>query len=218
MPALWLSLWCGLVAVLLSVLPAAALAWVLARRRFAGRALVEVAVLLPVVVPPVVTGYALLVLLGRQGWVGRWMEAAGASVVFTWVGAALAQAVVAAPLLVLTLRAAFASVDRDLEEAALTAGASRWRAFMSVTLPLAWPGVVAGCVLAFARAVGEFGATIIVAGNIEGRTRTLPLAIYTATQTPGAQRDALVLSLAAVALAAAAVALHRALGARFVAH
>ena len=208
-PAIGLSLLCAVVAVGLCLLPAAMLAMVLARRQFPGKALVELAITLPVVVPPVVTGYALLKLLGRSGLLGPMLEEIGLSIAFTWFGAAIAQAVVAMPLLVLTLRGAFASVDRELEQAAEISGAGRWRIFWSITLPLSWQAVTAGCVLAFARALGEFGATIIVAGNIEGRTRTVPLAIFTALQSPGAEMETLVLVLVAVGLAATALAAYR---------
>ncbi|MEM7624939.1 MAG: molybdate ABC transporter permease subunit [Planctomycetota bacterium] len=210
MSAVGLSLLCGAAAVGLCLPPGVATAWVLARHRFRGKPVVELLVMLPVVVPPVVTGYVLLKLLGNAGPLGGVLP--GAGLVFTWIGAAVAQAVVAFPFLVITLRVAFAGVDRDLERAALTFGASRWRAFWTVTLPLSWHGLAAGCLLAFARALGEFGATIIVAGNIEGQTRTLPLAIYSALQTPGGDATAAGLAVVAVALAAAALGGQRLLG------
>ena len=206
--AVGLSLLCGTAAVGLCLIPGTAVAWCLARKVFPGKAVVELIVMLPVVVPPVVTGYVLLKLLGHAGPTGGRVP-----VVFTWVGAATAQAVVAFPFLVITLRVAFAAVDRDLERAALTFGASRWRAFWTVTLPLSWHGLAAGCLLALARALGEFGATIIVAGNIEGQTRTLPLAIYAALQTPGGDATAAGLAVIAVALAAAALGGQRLLSA-----
>lgn len=207
--AVGLSLLCASAAVGLCLLPGVGLAWVLARKRFWGKAVVEVVVMLPVVVPPVVTGYVLLKLLGRSG---PWGGAHTGAVVFTWVGAAIAQAVVAFPFLVLTLRVGFAAVDPELERVAYLLGASRWRTFWTVTLPLAWQSLAAGGLLAFARALGEFGATIIVAGNIPGQTRTLPLAIYAALQTPGGDATAAGLVVIAVALACAALGVRKLLG------
>ncbi len=225
MSAVGLSLLCATAAVGLCLAPGMGLALVLARKHFRGKGLVELGVMLPVVVPPVVTGYVLLKLLGRNGPFEGILPGAGVipgmipgmipgagGVVFTWVGAAIAQAVVAFPFLVLTLRVAFAGVDPDLEKAAHTFGAGRWRTFWSVTLPLSWHGLAAGCLLAFARALGEFGATIIVAGNIEGQTRTLPLAIYAALQTPGGDATATGLVVIAVGLACAALGLRKMLG------
>ncbi|MEM1107635.1 MAG: molybdate ABC transporter permease subunit [Planctomycetota bacterium] len=212
--AVGLSLLCGVAAVGLCLFPGVGLALLLARKRFLGKGLVELGVMLPVVVPPVVTGYVLLKLLGNTGPFGGLIPGVlpGRGIVFTWVGAAIAQAVVAFPFLVLTLRVAFAGVDRDLEKAAHTFGAGRWRTFWNVTLPLSWHGLAAGCLLAFARALGEFGATIIVAGNIEGQTRTLPLAIYAALQTPGGDATAAGLAIIAVGLAFAALGLRKLLG------
>lgn len=207
--ALWLSLLCATAAVAICLVPAAGLALLLARRNFPGKALVELFVTLPVVLPPVVIGYALLKLLGRGGPVGATLEAVGIQIVFTWFGAALAQAAVAMPLLILTLRGAFASVDRELEQDAFLNGAGRLRVFWSITLPLAWHGVAAGCVLALARALGEFGATIIVAGNIRGRTRTVPSAIFTSLQSPGREQEAAMLVLVAILLAAVALGVYR---------
>ena len=209
--AVGLSLLCAVAAVAVCVVPATFIALWLARRTFPGKALVEMGVMLPVVVPPVVTGYLLLVAFGRRGWLGPALEAVGVQVAFTWFGAALAQAVVAMPFLVLTLRVAFEAVDRDLELAAQTEGASRWMVLRMITLPLAWQGMAAGCALAFARALGEFGATIIIAGNIQGRTRTLPLAIYSSLNEPGAEAQTVGLVCVAVALAFAALALSRVL-------
>ena len=205
-----LSLLCAATAVGLCLVPAVGLAALLARRTFPGKALVEVAVMLPVVVPPVVAGYLLLLLLARGGWIGSRLP--GDGVVFTWVAAAIAQAVVAFPFLVLTLRVAIAGVDRDLEQAAHTLVAGRWRTFWNVTLPLSRHGLAAGCLLAFARALGEFGATIVVAGNIPGQTRTVPLAIYAALQTPGGDATAAGLVVVAIALTFGALGLRKLLG------
>lgn len=204
--ALLLSLRVSLVSALCSLPFGVATAWLLARRRFFGKLAVELVVHLPLVLPPVVTGYLLLLLLGGQSWLGRALARVGLSFSFSWLGAALAAAVMGFPLLVRAVRLSFESVDPAMEQVSLTLGAGPWRTFWRVTLPLAWPGVITGALLAFARSLGEFGATIVFVGNIAGQTRTLPLAIYTAAQTPGAERRALVLVLLAVALSTAALA------------
>jgi molybdate transport system permease protein len=184
------------VACLATVLDAALgipLAYLLARRTFPGRTLLDLLVTLPLVLPPTVTGYYLIVLLGRRGWLGGPLYAlTGWSVTFTWYAAVIAATVMAFPLLVRTARAAIESVDQDLVRAAFTLGRSEWRTALEVTLPLARRGILAGVVLAFARALGEFGATLMLAGNIPGRTTTVPLAIYTAVQT-GESGEAFVL-------------------------
>jgi molybdate transport system permease protein len=190
------------------------LAYLLARRRFAGRALVDLLVTLPLVLPPTVTGYYLIVVLGRRGWLGAPLYAVtGWSVAFTWYAAVIAATVMALPLLVRTARAAIESVDRDLERAAFTLGRPEWRTALEVTLPLARRGILAGLVLAFARALGEFGATLMLAGNIPGRTTTVPLAIYTAVQT-GETSEALVLAAALTALSCVVLVLADRLGMR----
>jgi molybdate transport system permease protein len=182
--ALWLSLRVAVLATVLDAVVGIPLAYLLARRAFRGKTLVDLLVTLPLVLPPTVTGFYLIVLLGRRGWLGAPLYAAtGWTVAFTWGAAVIAATVMALPLLVRTARAAIESVDRDLERAAHTLGRSEWRTAMEVTLPLARNGIVAGLVLAFARALGEFGATLMLAGNIPGRTTTVPLAIYTAVQT-----------------------------------
>ena len=195
------------VACLATVLDAALgipLAYLLARKKFPGRTLVDLLVTLPLVLPPTVTGYYLIVLLGRRGWLGGPLYAlTGWSVTFTWYAAVIAATVMAFPLLVRTARAAIESVDRDLVRAAFTLGRSEWRTALEVTLPLARKGILAGLVLAFARALGEFGATLMLAGNIPGRTTTVPLAIYTAVQT-GESGEAFVLA-AALTLVSCAV-------------
>jgi molybdate transport system permease protein len=162
-------------------LPAAlGLAWLLARRNWPGKILVETLVTLPLVLPPVATGLALLLLLGRNGWIGSFLQNwLGVEIVFTWKAVVAAMLVMSFPLIVRGARIGFESVDHALEDVARTLGATPWRVFFTVTLPLARRGVLAGTVLGFARALGEFGATIVVAGNIPGRTTTLPLAIYT---------------------------------------
>jgi len=182
--ALWLSVKVSVVATALNAVIGIPLAYVMARRRFWGRAAVDVLVTLPLVLPPTVTGYYLIVLLGRRGVLGAPLYAAtGWSVAFTWYAAVITATVMALPLLVRTARVAIESVDQNLERAAFTLGRAEWRTALEVTLPLARNGILAGLVLAFARALGEFGATLMLAGNIPGKTQTLPLSIYTAVQT-----------------------------------
>jgi len=182
--ALSLSLRVAVLATALNAVVGIPLAYALARRRFRGKAALDLLVTLPLVLPPTVTGYYLIVLLGRRGWLGAPLyQATGWTVAFTWYAAVIAATVMALPLLVRTARAAIESVDRDLEKAAYTLGRSEWRTALEVTLPLARNGILAGLVLAFARALGEFGATLMLAGNIPGRTTTVPLGIYTAVQT-----------------------------------
>ena len=201
-----LSLRVSVVAVALTLPVAYALAWVLARRRFPGRILLDALVHLPLVVPPVVTGWLLLIAFGRTGPLGSWLEAQfGLVLVFRWTGAALAAAVMALPLMVRAMRLSIEAVDRRLVDAARTLGARPWRAFLTVTLPLSAPGIAAGAMLGFARSLGEFGATITFASNIMGETRTLPLAIYSGLQLPGAEAQVARLSLISIALSLAAL-------------
>lgn len=206
--ALWLSLQVATAATLLSLPVALALALVLARGRWPGKALLEALVNLPLVLPPVVIGYALLVGFGRQGPIGRWLhDQFDITLVFTFRGAVLAAAVMALPLMVRAVRQALEAVDRGLEDAARTLGASRLDAFASVTLPLAAPGLLSGAVLGFAASLGEFGATITFVSNVPGQTQTLPLAIYSALQSADGEAAALRLVGLSVALALAALAL-----------
>jgi molybdate transport system permease protein len=201
-----LSLKVSVAAVELTLPPAYALAWVLARRRFPGVILLDALVHLPLVVPPVVTGWLLLLTFGRNGAIGGWLEAQfGITLVFRWTGAALAAAVMALPLMVRAMRLSIEAVDRRLVDAARTLGASRWRAFWTITLPLSAPGIAAGAMLGFARSLGEFGATITFASNIAGQTRTLPLAIYSGLQVPGGEALVTRLSLISIALSIAAL-------------
>lgn len=173
----------AVVATLIALPPGIGLAWLLARGRWPGRTLVETLVTLPLVLPPVVTGLVLLHLFGRRGPVGAWLwEQHGIEVAFTWKAVAIALAVMSLPLLIRTARAAFEGVDRRLEHQARTLGAAETRVFFTITLPLARRGVLAGVLLAFARALGEFGATIMVAGNIPGETTTISVAIYNLVQ------------------------------------
>ena len=181
--------------------------WLLARRDFRGKFVLETLVQLPMVVPPVVPGYLLLWLLGPGGALGGWLESRlGLSVAFSWKGAVIASAVMAFPLLVQPVRVAFRLIDARLEHAAWTLGASPWNAFRTVALPLAMPGVLAGAVLCFSRSLGEFGATMAFVGNIPGETRTLPLAIYSFMHVPGGEAAAARLVALSLVLALAALA------------
>jgi molybdate transport system permease protein len=201
-----LSLRVSLVAVALTLPLAYGLAWLLARRRFPGRILLDALVHLPLVLPPVVTGWVLLLLFGRNGPAGAWFEAHfGLTFVFRWTGAALAAAVMALPLMVRAMRLSIEAVDRRLVDAARTLGSRPWRAFLTITLPLSAPGIAAGAMLGFARSLGEFGATITFASNIAGQTRTLPLAIYSGLQLPGAEAQVARLSVISVVLSIAAL-------------
>ncbi len=204
--AVKLSLRIALWATAASLPAGIAVAYLLARASFWGKALIDGIVHLPLVLPPVVTGYLLLVLFGRRGPIGVFLaDQLGIVLSFRWTGAALAAAVMAFPLMVRAIRLAFEAIDRRLEDAASTLGANRLLVFLTVTLPLALPGIIAGTVLAFARALGEFGATITFVSNIPGETQTISAAIYTYTQVPGG--DAAALRLVAVAVVIALVAL-----------
>jgi len=205
--ALLLSLRVGLLSVVCALPFALALAWLLSRRRFPGRLLLEALLFLPLILPPVVTGYALLALFGRHGPLGEWLAAFGIVVAFRWTGAVIAAAVMGFPLLVLSIRVAFDGVDRRLEAAAETLGARAWRRFATITLPLSLRGIAAGCVLAFARAFGEFGATISFVSNIPGETRTLPIAIYELLNSPGGMPGVHRLAIVSLVVAFAASAL-----------
>ncbi|MEM7261405.1 MAG: molybdate ABC transporter permease subunit [Planctomycetota bacterium] len=184
--AIRLSLVVAVTAVIVLLIPGIVVAWALARRRFPGHVAIDAVVHLPLVLPPVAIGYLLLVLLAPNGVIGGALQSwFGWEIPFTWFAAVIASATMSFPLLVRSARLGFEGVDPGLEEAAGTLGASGWRVFRTITLPLASPGILAGSVLAFARSLGEFGATIMIAGNIAGETRTLPLAIFTEAQTPG---------------------------------
>ena len=204
--ALLLSLWVGLASMLFSLPLALAVAWLLARRRFVGHQLLNGLVHLPLVLPPVVVGFALLVLFGRHGAIGAWLyDTFGFTVAFNWKGAALASAVMGFPLMTRAMRLSLEGVDRRLEAAARTLGASRWRVFWTITLPLMAPGILTGAILGFARSVGEFGATITFVSNIPGETQTLPLALYAFTQVPGGDPPAFRLCVIAVIVAMTAL-------------
>jgi molybdate transport system permease protein len=200
----WFTVACAAAATLL-ILPAGVLvAWLLARRSFPGRLLIETLVSLPLVMPPVATGLILLMLLGRRGSVGRVLERLGIEVVFTWKAVVLAMAIMGLPLLVRTARAGFEQVNARYERVAATLGARPMRVFFTISLPLAWPSVLGGAILAFARALGEFGATIIVAGSIPGVTRTLAVGIYSHAET-GQDAQALMLVAISVTIAFASL-------------
>lgn len=180
---LLLTLKVAALATLLALFTGGLIGYVFARHRFWGRDLLDAICTLPMVMPPTVLGYYLIVLIGRRGWLGEWLDRSfGITLMFTWQGAVIASAIVAFPLVFKSARAAFEGVDTHLENAARTLGVSEFNVFLRVTLPLAWRGILAGAMLAFARAMGEFGATLMVAGNIPGKTQTLSLAVYDAVQ------------------------------------
>ena len=204
--ALLLSVQVALTAIGVSLPLAIFVAWLLARKTFPGKSVLDGIVHLPLILPPVVVGYVLLVTLGRNGTIGRWLfETFDITLAFTWKGAAVAAAVMAFPLMVRAIRLSLEAVDVGLEDAARTLGASPVRVFATVTLPLASPGVLSGAVLGFARALGGFGATITFVSNIPGETRTLPIALYTLTQIPGGEDGAFRLVLISIGVAFAAL-------------
>lgn len=200
--ALALSLKVAFVASICILPIGIALAWLLAKKEFYGKSLLDGLIHLPLVLPPVVIGYVLLILFGKQGPLGKWLEQyLGLDFSFSWRGAALASAVVALPLMVRAIRLSILSVDSKLEHAAMTLGANPWRVFQRVTLPLIMPGVISGFVLAFARSLGEFGATITFVSNIPGETQTIPLAMFSFLETPGAEFEAMRLCVLAIVIA-----------------
>ena len=203
--AVALSLKVSFWATLLSLPPGLFIAYALARWQFWGKPVLNGLVHLPLILPPVVTGYLLLLVFGRQGLAGAWLESLGIVLAFRWTGAVLAAAIMAFPLMVRAMRLAIEAVDPRLEAAAATLGAPRIAVFATVTLPLILPGLITGAVLAFAKAMGEFGATITFVSNIPGQTRTLPTAIYTFLQVPGGDAAALRLVLVSVIVAMAAL-------------
>ena len=204
--AVRLSLRVSLVAMLASLPLAIAVAMILARGHFRGKAILNGVVHLPLVLPPVVTGFLLLILFGRRGPIGAFLaEYTGFTFSFRWTGAALACAIMAFPLMVRSIRLSVEAIDRRLEQAAATLGAGPAWIFLTITLPLALPGIIAGMILAFAKAMGEFGATITFVSNIPGETQTLSSAIYTFTQVPGGEAGALRLTLISVAISMAAL-------------
>ncbi len=204
-PAEWqailLSLKVGAWALIVGLPPALVLGWLLARCDFRGKTLLDGLIHLPLVMPPVVTGYLLLLALGRQGPIGGWLEAQfGIVIAFRWTGAVVAAVIMALPLMVRPIRLSIEAIDRRLEAAAATLGASPLMVALTITLPLALPGLLTGAILGFARSLGEFGATITFVSNIPGETQTLPIAIYTQTQIPGGEAAALRLTVIAVVI------------------
>src|SRR3954462_660042 len=213
--AVRLSLLVAVTANAASLVPGIAVAWLLARGRFWGKSLVDTLVHLPLIMPPVVTGYLLLILFGRRGPIGEFLEQTfGIVFAFRWTGAALACAIMGFPLMVRAMRLSIEAVDHRLEQAAATLGAGPLAVFFTVTLPLSLPGCIAGAVLAFAKAMGEFGATITFVSNIPGETQTLQSAIYTLTQVPGGEGPALRLTLISIALSVLALLVSEFLAAR----
>lgn len=220
--AVRLSLLVAVTATVASLPPGIAVAWLLARRRFWGKGLLDTVVHLPLIMPPVVTGYLLLILFGKRGPIGAFLDQAfGIVFAFRWTGAALACAVMGFPLMVRAIRLSIEAVDTRLENAAGTLGANPLWVFATITLPLCLPGVIAGAILCFAKAMGEFGATITFVSNIPGETQTLPSAIYTFTQIPGGDAGALRLTVVSIAISMAALLgselLARRIGARHLA-
>lgn len=199
--AILLSLKIGAWSLVAGVPLALLLAWLLARCEFPGKAIVDGIIHLPLVMPPVVTGYLLLLALGRQGPIGGWLEAQfGIVFAFRWTGAVVAAVIMALPLMVRPIRLSIEAIDQRLEAAAATLGANPLLVFITITLPLALPGLLTGAILGFARSLGEFGATITFVSNIPGETQTLPIAIYTQTQIPGGESAALRLTVIAVVI------------------
>lgn len=206
--AIALTIRVAMVATLVATPIGIAVAWLLARKRFPGKVIVEALVHLPLVLPPVVTGYLLLLTFGRRGTVGAFLaDTFGIVLSFRWTGAALACGIMAFPLLVRPIRLSFEAIDSRLEQAATTLGASPLRAFSTITLPLALPGIIAGMVLCFAKAIGEFGATITFVSSIPGETQTISSAVYALIQTPSGDREAAQLIVVSVVLAFGALLL-----------
>ena len=210
-PALFLSLKVAGFATLLNLVFGIAVSWVLARKRFIGRNFLDTVLTLPMVLPPTVMGYYLLVLLGKQGSIGKWLnDSFGINLIFTWQGAVIAAVVVTFPLITKPARAAFENITPNLEKMATVFGASRRQIFFNVTLPLAWRGILAGVLLAFARALGEFGATLMVAGSIPNETQTLSIAVYEAVQAGDdalANKLVIIISLVCITMLLSATAL-----------
>jgi molybdate transport system permease protein len=211
----WLTLSVALTATVLTLPAGIGVAWILERSRVPGRGLLHAVVLLPLVLPPVVTGMLLLWVFSPRGWLGGVLETVGLPVAFHWLGGVVAAGVVGFPLLVMNVNLALRAVDPRLETVSRSLGRSPWSTFFRVTLPLAWPGILSGAVLSFARGLGEFGATIVIAGRIPKETETISLAIYAALDQPGGEARAWTLVAASIAICLACVAVSRALDKRY---
>lgn len=213
--ALTLSLKVALLCSLLSSPLAIFLGWLFARKNFKGKTLLDALVHIPMVLPPVTIGYLLLITFGIKGWIGKYFfELFGLRLAFNFSAAVLASIVVSMPLFVRSIRIAIEMTDPKLEEAARTLGCGRWKTFFSITLPLAFPGVISGFILSFSRSLGEFGATMILAGNIYGETQTIPLAIYSLMQSPGCENAAMRLAILSVVISILAFSLSELLARR----
>ena len=197
-PVLWLSIQTALAATLCILPFGIALGWILVRKQFVGKSLFESLIQLPLVLPPVVTGYFLLLILGPKGFIGEWLNSWGIHIAFSWYAAVIASATVSLPLIVRSIQVSFRAIDARLEDTARTLGASEVAIFWSITLPLARPGIIAGSLLAFARSLGEFGATIVFAGNISGQSQTIPLAIFQSINTPNGMEKTKILVISAI--------------------
>jgi len=203
--AIKVSVIVGISSTLLGLIPAISMAWILARKDFAGKSIINVLIFFPMFTPPVVTGFFLLKILGRNGPIGQMLSSFGLSIPFSMLGAIVASLVVGFPLLVMFLRSTFAGLDPHLEAYALTAGYNPRQTFFKVVLPLSYPGIIAGSIVCFARSLGEFGATIVLAGNMEGETRTISLAIYSLLDSPIGESEANSLLLASIGLSFASL-------------
>jgi len=206
--AIKLSLVVGLCATLLTIIPAIGAAWILARKDFIGKSALNILIFLPMVLPPVVTGFLLLKILGRHSFVGEILQQFGITIPFSLLGAIAASAVVGFPLFVMLLRSTFAGLDPHLESYSLTAGHTPRETFFKVVLPLSYPGIIAGSIVCFARSIGEFGATVVLAGNMEGQTRTISLAIYSLLDSPTGEDKASTLLLASVGISFASLIIY----------
>lgn len=198
--AIKISLLVGLSATLLGIIPAVAMAWILARKDFPGKAILNILIFFPMVTPPLVTGFLLLKILGRNSFLGQFLSHLGITIPFTLLGAVIASAVVGFPLLVMFIRSTFAGLDPQLESYALTAGHNPRQTFFKVVLPLSYPGIIAGAIVCFARSLGEFGATVVLAGNMEGKTRTISMAIYSLLDSPLGEDQANTLLFASIGI------------------
>jgi len=210
--AIWLSLKVALTATVLALPFGFAIAWLIVFRKFRGKVLLEVLVNLPLTLPPVVIGFFLLLLLGKNGWIGKLLDTSGIPIIFTWKAAVIASATVGFPLLVRSIRLGMESIDRQLIEASRSLGAAWYDTLATIILPLSMRGIMAGATLMFARSLGEFGATIIVAGNIPGVTQTIPLAIYDYASSPSSITMALSLCLVSVLISVVILVVHELLG------